>query len=411
MMKEILADIITIGDEILYGQTIDTNSAFMGVSLQEMGVKVRQITSISDNREAILNTLKTSSEKADIVLITGGLGPTLDDITKHTLCEYFDDHLDLNEEAWTHVQAFYHARNREISEVNRLQAHLPTTCTCLPNKMGTASGMWFEKDNVIIVSMPGVPREMKGLMENEVLSRLAHRFDFVEINHTFVNTVGIPESNLAEKISLWERQLPPYIKLAYLPSLGCVKLRLTMVGDHGNELTEQVNQLIPLIDDYVYSTGNISLEDAIAQLLINGKHTISTAESCTGGNVARALTSVSGSSAYFMGGMVSYDNKVKIENLGVSSEILKEKGAVSEEVVTQMVKGAQQVFHTDIAVATTGVAGPNGGTAEKPVGTVWIAFANKDEVITKKLQLGDFGRTQNIDMTTIAVLNLIRKFI
>lgn len=412
-MKEILADIITIGDEILYGQTIDTNSAFIGEKLGEAGIRINQITSISDTKDHILKTLKES--KANIILITGGLGPTLDDITKQTLCEYFNDSLELNSLAWENVQHFYASRKREISEINKLQAHLPTKCECLSNLVGTASGMWFEHDNQIYISMPGVPREMKKLITDFVLPKLKRKMDLPFIKHQFINTVGIPESDLATMMESWVNQLPKNISLAYLPSLGRVKLRLTIKGSSSEELInlllKQTESLVPIIEKYIYSVNDTSLPEAVAKLLIGNKLTISTAESCTGGNVAKTLTSVSGSSQYFSGGAVTYSNEMKIQELGVNSNSLQKFGAVSEQTVIEMTEGACKKFNTDISIATTGIAGPDGGTPSKPIGTVWIAISYQGTITTKLIQVGNLGRENNIENTTIAALNLIRKTI
>lgn len=412
-MKQIKADIITIGDEILYGQTIDTNSAFIGKELNKIGISVKQITSISDKKEDILNTISNST--SDIILITGGLGPTLDDITKQTLCDYFDDTIELNEQAWKNVQAFYKQRNREISNVNKLQAHLPAKCICLPNKIGTASGMWFEKDDKIIISMPGVPREMKLLITDEVNPRLKEKFTLPVIIHQFINTIGIPESDLAEKLQSWIELLPKDIALAFLPSLGNVKLRLTIVGEDKLKCEEAIlketEKAIKIIKPYIHSTDESSISESIHNLLIDKKLTISTAESCTGGNVAKTLISNSGSSNYYIGGIVSYSNDSKINELKVKASTLQKHGAVSEETAIEMVKGVQQKFNTDIAISTTGIAGPDGGTTEKPVGTIWIAIYYKGIASSKLLQIGDLGRENNIENTTIAVLNLIRKTI
>lgn len=412
-MKEVTAEIITIGDEILYGQTIDTNSAFMGEKLGKLGVLIKKITSISDTKEAILDAI--SQTKAHIVLITGGLGPTLDDITKETLCTFFNDKLELNNLAWQYVKEFYESRNRTISEVNKMQAFLPTKCTCLPNKIGTASGMWFENNNQIYVSMPGVPREMKMLINHEVIPKLKTKFKFPIIKHRFINTVGIAESNLAAKINRWELQLPHEIALAYLPSLGRVKLRLTAKGDNENNIENlldlEIKKVEALINEYIYAYEDFTFEEAISQLLTDKNYTISTAESCTGGNIAKLLTSVSGSSNYFIGGIISYSNEVKINQLNVSSETLQKYGAVSQETAIEMVKGVNNKFKTDISIATTGIAGPDGRTEEKPVGTVWIALLFKGKITTKLIHVGDLGRENNIESASIYALNLMRKII
>ena len=412
-MKEILADIITIGDEILYGQTIDTNSAFIGQVLGEIGISIHQINSVQDKKENIIKSLRSS--KSDITIITGGLGPTKDDITKQTLADFFDDSLQQNEIAWENVQNFYKTRNRTISDINKLQSFLPTKAICLTNNVGTASGMWFNENNKVYISLPGVPREMKKIMQDEVIPRLQSSFNLPHIEHRFVNTVGIPESNLAEKIDAWSTNLPQELSLAYLPSLGCVKLRLTAKGSNkkhlNNLLTENVNKLIPLIEKYVYATNQESFIESISKLLKNNNLSISTAESCTGGNIAKTITSISGSSSYFQGSIVSYSNEVKIHSLGVNRETIKQHGAVSEETAIEMVEGCYNLFKTDICIATTGIAGPDGGTPEKPIGTVYIVIKFKNKIISKRIQVGDLGRNNNIESTTIAALNMIRKII
>lgn len=410
-MKEILADIITIGDEILYGQTVDTNSAFMGKTLGEVGIKINQTISISDNRQHILDTL--SNSKAQIILITGGLGPTLDDITKQTLCDFFDDKLELNELAWKGLTEFYDSRKRKISAINKLQAHLPTKCECLPNTIGTASGMLFKQNNKVYISMPGVPREMKQLITNEAIPRLKSIYDLPFIKHQFINTVGIPESDLATKMEGWVKNIPNEISLAYLPSLGSVKLRLTIKGENekylNNVLELATQKLLPIIKEYIYSTDESTLTESISQLLKDKKITVSTAESCTGGNVAKTLISVPGSSNYFNGGIITYSNEMKIQELDVKPGTIEKYGAVSEQTAIEMVKGASKKFNSDISIATTGIAGPDGGTPEKPIGTVWIALFYNGNIITKLIQIGNLGRVNNIENTTIAALNLIRK--
>jgi nicotinamide-nucleotide amidase len=408
----VLAEIITIGDEILYGQVVDTNSAFMGTELGKIGIKVKQITSVSDDPTHIVQALDAACTRADVILITGGLGPTKDDLTKTTLAKYFNVGLKLDEQSLVDVTEIFKKYGRELTELNRQQAFLPENCLPVRNVMGTAPGMWFEVDNKIIVSMPGVPFEMKTMMTDIVLPRLQQHFGLPKINHKVVMTIGIGESFLAEKIAPWEDQLPPHIKLAYLPKLGSVRLRLTGLdtgtGNLETEMQAEVDKLSKLIPEYIFAYGEVSLPEAIGNLLKEHYLTIATAESCTGGMVAQKLTSIPGSSAYFKGGIVAYDNAVKAEQLGISEATLETFGAVSEETVSEMAQNVRQLLKTDIGIATSGIAGPTGGTPEKPVGTIWIAYADAHQTVAKKL---NFNRTRelNIEFTTMNVLNLVRQ--
>lgn len=408
-----LAEIVTIGDEILIGQIVDTNSAWMGTILNETGIKVHQITSVSDNREHILTALKEASRRADIILITGGLGPTRDDITKHTLCEYFNTKLRLNEEVLEDVTNIFKKFGRTVTDINRKQAEVPENCTPLRNKNGTAPGMWFEEKGKIYVSMPGVPFEMKGLMTTEVLPRLKQKFTLPVIIHKNVLTQGIGESALAERISDWEDSLAKEeIKLAYLPASSTVRLRLTITGKDATVLQERidrkVSELVKLVDDYIYGYDNETLEGNIGKLLLKKKQSVSTAESCTGGAIAARLVSISGSSAYFKGSVIAYSYEVKTNELGVSKETLEKHGAVSQEVVEQMAVAIKKKMKTDYSIAVSGIAGPDGGTADKPVGTVWIAIASPNKVFSKRFQFaGD--RERNILVTGLTALNLLRK--
>lgn len=408
----ILAEIITIGDEILYGQIIDTNSAFMGAELGKIGIRIKQITSISDEVTHIKKALDEARNRADIILITGGLGPTKDDLTKTTLAEYFGVGLKLDEQSLADVTEIFRLHGREVTELNRQQAFLPENCQPVRNVLGTAPGMWFEDIGKIMVSMPGVPFEMKRMMTDIVLPRLQQHFELPKINHKVIQTIGIGESFLAEKIADWENNLPAHIKLAYLPSLGNVRLRLTGLDTGTDNLERQMQQevakLSKLIPEYIFAYGEVTLAEAIGNLLKERGLTIATAESCTGGMVAQKLTSIAGSSAYFMGGLVTYDNAVKIEQLGVQELTIHTYGAVSEETVTEMARNIRQKLKTDIGIATSGIAGPTGGTPEKPVGTIWIAYADAHQTIARKL---NFNRTRelNIEYTTKAVLNLVRQ--
>ena len=414
MTNTIRAEVITIGDEILFGQIIDTNTAWIGTELTNIGIRVVRKTSIGDQREAILQILNEAKQRADVIIITGGLGPTKDDITKKTLCEYFGVGLVRNADALAFVTDFFAKRGREITEINRGQADLPTNAVYLKNDWGTAPGMWFEHENTVYVSLPGVPFEMKHLMTNRVLPKLNERFDPPIIKHKMIKTVGIGESFLAERIADWEDALPPHIKLAYLPHFGQVRLRLTATGTDeptiNRELADEVATVMPLIDKHVFGYDADELETVIGRLLTEKKLTLATAESCTGGYVASRITSVPGASAYFLGSIVSYSNDVKINQLGVSAEIIQQVGAVSEAVIRQMAEGVRKSLNADVGIATSGIAGPDGGTPDKPVGTIWIAVATKDRTVTRLLKLGPY-RDQNIQLTATYLLNLLRETI
>jgi len=410
-MKAITAELLTIGDEILYGQIVDTNAQWMGVNLSDAGIQVIRKTSVGDIEEEILNALSEAESRADIVLITGGLGPTNDDLTKPCLVKYFNCPLEIHEEALREVTAFFKSRGRELTEINRQQAALPVCCEKITNAIGTAPGMWFHRNEKVFVSMPGVPHEMKRMMTDLILPKLKATFELPVIHHKIIRTIGLGESYLAEKIAAWERSLPGHIKLAYLPSLGEVKLRLTARGDSlkslENETDELAKKLEPIIGQYIYAYGNGPLEVVIGKTLLERKLTLSIAESCTGGYLSHLITSVPGSSAYFMGSIIPYAYEIKMDQLGVKPETLTQFGAVSEETIVEMANLVRVKFHTDIGVATSGIAGPGGATAEKPVGTVWIAYADKHQTVTKKLQLST-DRAINIKMASVLVLNLIR---
>ncbi|MBC7570434.1 MAG: competence/damage-inducible protein A [Spirosoma sp.] len=414
MTNTIRAEVVTIGDEILFGQITDTNTAWIGTELTNIGIRVVRKTSVGDQREAILQILHEAHQRADVIIITGGLGPTKDDITKKTLCKYFGVGMVRNPDALALVTDFFEKRGREITEINRGQADLPANAVYLQNDWGTAPGMWFEQDNTVYVSLPGVPFEMKHLMSNRVLPKLTERFDPPIIKHKMIRTVGIGESFLAERIADWEDNLPPHIKLAYLPHFGQVRLRLTATGTDeptlDRELANEVAKVMPLISKHVYGYDADELETVIGRLLMDKKLTLATAESCTGGYVASRITSVPGSSAYFLGSIVSYSNDVKINQLGVSAETIQQVGAVSEVVITQMAEGVRKVLNADVGIATSGIAGPDGGTPNKPVGTIWIAVSTDQRIVTRLLKLGPY-RDQNIQLTTTYVLNLLRETI
>lgn len=411
-MKPVIAEIITIGDEILFGQIVDTNSAWLGTELTSIGIRVHQITSISDSAAHIVQALNDAQTRADVILLTGGLGPTKDDLTKHVLADYFHTTLKLHEPSLQDVTAIFERRGRAVTELNRQQAFLPEACTPVRNVLGTAPGMWFEQDGKVFVSMPGVPFEMKRMMTDIVLPRLRSFFHTPHILHKVVQTVGIAESWLADKLEDWEGQLPPHIRLAYLPHLGGVRLRLTGTGTNAavleQELQAEVDKLALTIPQYIYAYGEVSLELAIGKLLQQKQLTIATAESCTGGYLAHKITSVAGSSAYYQGSVIAYHNNVKVQELGVKPETLQQHGAVSEATVREMAENVRHKFKTDIGVATSGIAGPDGGTPEKPVGTIWIAYADKDRTVAKLLNYNK-DRILNIEYTTMAVLNLVRQ--
>jgi nicotinamide-nucleotide amidase len=406
------ASIITIGDELLIGQTVDTNSAWMGAELSRYGFDVYRITSVHDRREDILYALEEATGKSDVVLITGGLGPTSDDITKPTLCEFFGTHLIMNEEVLMMNELMMRQRNFPMNERNRRQAEVPESCSVLMNESGTAPGMWFERENTIYISMPGVPHEMKHLMEKMILPELKKRFTSQNIIHRNIMTYGTFESKLADILSDFETGLPSNIKLAYLPASGIIKLRLTGTGPDRESLSKIINDQVDIlyrtIPEYIYSEDEESLEMVIGKLLKMKQKSLSTAESCTGGEIAHLLTSVAGSSAYYKGSVIAYANSVKMQLLGVEASTIERYGAVSEQTVVEMAEGARKLFATDYSVATSGIAGPDGGSDEKPAGTLWIAVASAKGVVSEKRVFGN-DRNINIKRFSLASLNLLRK--
>jgi competence/damage-inducible protein CinA-like protein len=404
-------EIISIGDELLIGQVVNTNASWMAEELNKIGARVNRIVAISDNGDAIHDALNEAGERAEIILLTGGLGPTKDDITKQVLADYFGCKLIFHEPSFEQVKRIFKARNFEITPLNRKQAEVPDICTPLLNKNGTAPGMWFEKNNKVFVSMPGVPFEMKALMKEQVIPALQKKFSFGFIYHKTIMTHGVGESKLAEMIQHVEDELPDHIKLAYLPQPGIVRLRLTAYGDNKQKLEEEVKKYCLLIKntilDLVFGFDDIGMEEVVGNLLREKNKTVSTAESCTGGYIAHLITSIAGSSDYFKGSIVSYSNEVKIKELGVSRSDLDQYGAVSRQVVEQMAIVVREKMKTEYSLATSGIAGPTGGTEEKPVGTVWIALASKKGVRSVLHHFGEH-RGRNIRRAALAALNMLR---
>jgi nicotinamide-nucleotide amidase len=414
-MEKIIASIITIGDELLIGQVIDTNSAFISQELNKIGVWVKRRVAVGDNREEIVRALDEESRDTNIIIMTGGLGPTADDITKPVLAEYFGGKLVMNEEVHKHlIYLFEQVFRRPIIERNLKQAEVPDVCTVLPNARGTAPGMWFEKAGKVFVSLPGVPHEMKGLITTEVLPRLQQSFEMPFIGHRTLLTAGVGESYIAEAIQHWEEKLPAHLKLAYLPNYGMVRLRITGWSTNKTQLEQELDTefatLTKLVQEWLVIDEDASLPMALSKLLRSKNKTMATAESCTGGYLAHLITAIPGASNIYKGSIISYDNEVKINQLQVSPIILQKMGAVSEEVVTEMAAGILAKLNTDYAVAVSGIMGPDGGSPEKPVGTVWVAAGDKQKLVTQKFQFR-FDRERNIEMTATQALNLLRKFI
>lgn len=407
------AEIITIGDEILIGQIVDTNSAWIAREFNLAGIEIYQITSVHDDRAHILKALADAEKNSDLVLLTGGLGPTKDDITKNVLCEYFGTKLFFHQPTLDAIVDRFKLRNVPMNKLNRDQALMPEFCTILPNDCGTAPGMWFEKNDTIFVSVPGVPFEMEHLVADRILPKLRETGRTKAIFHRTVLTQGIPESALAVKIESWEDRLPPFVKLAYLPNPMSVRLRLSAIGDDKEMLKKVVNdeveKLRQIIPDAIFGYDDDELAGVVGKLLRERGATLAIAESCTGGYVSHLITSVAGSSDYYKGSVTAYSNEVKEHLLGVSAESLEKFGAVSQEVAEQMATGARKILNADFAVATTGIAGPGGGTEEKPVGTVWIAIASKDSVFSKKYTFINDKRERTIIRSAQTALQLLRR--
>ncbi|WP_395047241.1 CinA family nicotinamide mononucleotide deamidase-related protein [Flavobacterium sp.] len=408
------AIIVTVGDEILIGQIIDTNSGVIAKFLDKIGIGVHEMLSITDDKQHILKTLSSLQNNVDVVIITGGLGPTKDDITKKTLCEYFDDELRISEKVLVHVTKLIEDYfKRPITQLNKDQALVPSKCEVLFNQVGTAPGMWLQKENTVFISLPGVPYEMKYLMENEVIPKLIAKYERPFIIHKTILTYGVGESLLAERIEIWEDNLPEFIKLAYLPNPGRVRLRLSARGTDEillqTEIKTQVEKLQLIISDCIVGfEEDETIEVVLGKLLTQKKLTISTAESCTGGKIASVLTSFSGSSNYFKGSIVSYATETKVDVLGISQEVINEFSVVSKQVAEAMALQSQKMFKTDFAIATTGNAGPNKGDANAEVGTVFIAIATPKGVFSEKFNFGQ-PRDKVIDRTINKALEIIYK--
>ncbi len=415
------AYLLTIGDEILIGQIVDTNSAWMSRQLTLSGFRVVGKSSVADSTEAIVQGMEYGARQADVVILTGGLGPTKDDVTKQTLADYFGSPMTLHQETYDRIVAYFKKIGRAVPAAATIQATLPDEALILPNKVGSAPGMWFEKNGKVYISLPGVPFEMQYLLEQEVLPVLRQRFPGSMIAHRTLLTVGEGESNIAQRIEMFENSLPAHIKLAYLPSLGQVRLRLTGSPDNPGtiapngeklfaQLDEKLAELKALLPDLVFGIEDDSLESVLGKMLLKRRLQFGTAESCTGGYIAHMITSVPGSSDYFPGSIVSYSYEMKTKLLGVRPDTLIKFGAVSEETVREMVAGALKTLHVDVALAVSGIAGPGGGTADKPVGTVWMAVADRSRIIARKHVFGR-DRLKNIQLTGVHGLNMVRQFL
>jgi nicotinamide-nucleotide amidase len=413
-------EIINIGDELLIGQVINTNASWMSEQLNLAGYLVSRVSIIPDDPQHILDALKESEERSDLILLTGGLGPTKDDLTKETLCRYFNTRLIFDPMAFKAIEKLFNARGFPVTNINRKQAEIPENCIAIPNTNGTASGMWFEKGSAddgkkhIFISMPGVPFEMKTMMINEIIPRLNKYFKPIAVLHHTILTQGLGESFLSDMLENWETHLPANLHLAYLPQPGIVRLRLTGLGDNLSILQKQMNEELAkmksLIKDYIFGEGTETLEEIVGNLLKDKGCTLATAESCTGGYIAYLITSIPGSSAYYKGSIIAYSNEIKTKELGVSEKVLQEQGAVSEAVVKEMAESIRNRFGSDYSIAISGIAGPDGGTKDKPVGLVWIAIAGPAGVQTNKFLFGD-NRERNIRRATLQALNLLRKVI
>jgi len=406
--------IINIGDELLIGQVTNFNASWMAEQLNKNGIEVIRINVISDTEIEIMNALKDAEKNADLIILTGGLGPTNDDITKETLCKYFNTHLIFDEDAFKNIESLFKNRGFAMTELNHKQAEVPANCKVISNSEGTAPGLWLEKNNKVFIATPGVPFEMKTMMSNFIIPMINERIGDDIIVHKTILTQGLGESFLAEKIAAWENQLPKNIRLAYLPSPGMVKLRLTVRGKERSKLNilikDEIIKLKEIISENIFGYDDESLEQIIGRLLIEKGKTMVTAESCTGGFIAHTITKVHGSSRYFKGSVIAYSNEVKENILGVKNQTLIKFGAVSEETVKEMAKNVCKKLNADFSVAVSGIAGPDGGTDEKPVGLVWIAVASSKICKAQKFQFGN-NRLVNIERATVTALNMLRKMI
>lgn len=410
--KRIGVEIITIGDEILIGQIVDTNSAWMAKELNLAGLELIQITSVHDDVSHIVESLELALSRAEIVLFTGGIGPTKDDITKQTLCNYFGTTLVFDDAVYQNILRLFAHRPFVMNELTKMQAMVPEDCTVIQNLVGTAPITWFEREGKVVVSMPGVPFEMKSAMQNDIIPRLKARFTTSAILHKTVQVHGFPESALALKIADWETALPSNIKLAYLPNAGIVKLRLSAYSDDNVTLEVDINHHLALLHEIlgkaIVCSTDEPIEQVISELLVKSAKSLSTAESCTGGNIAHLFTSLSGSSAFYKGSVIAYSNDVKLDLLKVSEDDLLASGAVSQKVVEQMAEGVCRMLKSDYAIATSGIAGPTGGTAEKPVGTVWIAVCSADKTVSREYHFGSL-RDQNIQRASLEAILLLKE--
>ncbi len=406
--------IITIGDEILIGQVTDTNAVWIAQELNAIGVQVAEMVTVSDEAGQITDTLNRYIGKYELLIMTGGLGPTSDDLTKQTLARYFKSKMVTNQEVLEKITSFFKERGRSMIESNLLQADVPEACKVLMNNHGTAPGMWFEKEGTILVSLPGVPYEMKGLMTGKVLPEISSRVVVPDVVHRTIMTQGVPESYLAAMLSDWEQALPECVKLAYLPRPGIVRLRLTVVdkcaGEAEQILDVNISKLLDIIPQHVFGYDDISLEESLGELLRERGLSLASAESCTGGNIARMITSVPGSSAYYKGSLIAYDNQIKMDLLGVDGKLIEEKGAVCREVVEHMARGVCSYLRTQTAIATSGIAGPDGGTEEKPVGTTWICVVYGEKSFAKKYIFGG-TRERIITQASNTALQLLRRLV
>ncbi len=405
-------EVVNIGDELLIGQVINSNAAKIGSFLINGGFTTKKMITISDDADDIIASINNRLSETRVIIFSGGLGPTRDDLTKNVLAKYFNTELVFCQEAYDDIVELFKHRNFKVTETNKEQAYLPKDCITLPNKVGTARGMWFENNDIIVISLPGVPFEMEYLMEYEVMPRLIERFNTKPIINKTIMTIGIGESFLSDIIHDWEMALPPNMHLAYLPQYGSVRLRLDCINNNPEEAQQQldteIDKVLPLISEYVYGYNEITLQEVVAQQLIRKNATLSVAESCTGGYISHLITSIPGSTGYYQGSITSYSNDVKINQLDVNPEDLKQYGAVSESVVKQMAEGVRKHLNTDYAIATSGIAGPTGGSKEKPVGTIWIAVATPEKTIAEKFQLGNH-RGRNIERSATLGLNMLRK--